>query len=64
MGDFRYGMKAEKIAELGTSFWRGRWECERILRRQGHLLLQTEWLERQRSAEKTMGDRTVLDNQQ
>ena len=38
-----YEMKAEEIAELGTSFQRGRWEYERALRRQEHLL-ETEWL--------------------
>ena len=56
-------MKAEKSAELGTSFQRGRWEYERALRRQERLLLETEWLERQRRAEKTIRDSMVLDNQ-
>ena len=44
MGESGYEMKAEEIAELGTSFQRGRWEYERALRRQEHLLLETEWL--------------------
>ena len=44
MGESGYEMKAEEIAELGTSFQRGRWESERALRRQEHLLLETEWL--------------------
>lgn len=57
-------MKGEKSSELGTWLWRGRRGSEKPPQREECFLLGTGWRQRRRSSGKTIGDRTVLYQQE